>query len=457
MKSQIGTLRVDANDFEGSLNAMCENLFFDASSIQIFADCAGVDPKLSVTVVPIVYDVIPGEGINSQPQLRNQPKINHHHQKPSLMKRTRESSNYNNTQLLLHCVDGAIPYLTPHLIKNYFSSERVARFLSLAIAVRDSCCVPVYPSQEKQLVSNKKKKIETRVINPDKPCGYSFSSDRSVYGFLQIPRGFHTTALPSFDLIEDIREEEKKKLNVQSSSTGVVLCTPNGRQHITPDTYFASCKGLGCDASMPLFDMASTTDGKKRRQNVHLRTKMWLKEHLAMMERDNLENDEVWAPLVVGPTNNTIDTENLRELCGMKEISSVAVVGIHHLASRDSRREVLAQISQEVKNSEKFMTILSTKSIDQILDAMRYGAKVIGTDLPTCWAKEKKAIVLDLDGWKCTDSTPQCEKTQRDAGAGSFLLDLNSQQFAQDGDLLSADVRVLHAEMTDTVELIFTI
>mmetsp|Transcript_7335 Transcript_7335/g.11288 ORF Transcript_7335/g.11288 Transcript_7335/m.11288 type:complete len:82 (+) Transcript_7335:355-600(+) len=33
----------------------------------------GLIPKLSVTVVPIVYDVIPGEGINSQPQLPNQP------------------------------------------------------------------------------------------------------------------------------------------------------------------------------------------------------------------------------------------------------------------------------------------------------------------------------------------------------------------------------------------------
>lgn len=57
-----------------------------------------------------------------------------------------EDKNKTKIKLLLHAEDGTIPFLTPYLLKNYFSpdSECIQDHLVVGVAIKDTCIAPVF-------------------------------------------------------------------------------------------------------------------------------------------------------------------------------------------------------------------------------------------------------------------------------------------------------------------------
>mmetsp|Transcript_4104 Transcript_4104/g.4730 ORF Transcript_4104/g.4730 Transcript_4104/m.4730 type:complete len:529 (-) Transcript_4104:149-1735(-) len=181
--------------------------------------------------------------------------------------KTMETKRKAKIKFLLHAEDGSIPFLTPYLLKKYFSPDNglIANHLMVGVAVKDTCVIPVYnkkkrkSKEEKQEVSSKRRRVEDEnvekgnntnnharntIINGQeqeenhqeltlftnkngnnsfkakpnsgmKPNGYVFDwpNHKESLGI----DGFNLLVVPTFDLLDDLdKHNQKEKINEQN-------------------------------------------------------------------------------------------------------------------------------------------------------------------------------------------------------------------------------------------------
>jgi hypothetical protein len=393
-------------------------------------------------------------------------------------------------RLLLHCTDGVVPFLTPHLLQRCFPAGEVADVLSLGLAVRDTCVVPCLEKvRESRGLTSKRKRgdmhLSTATPSTDittgsnKPRGYTVSGAVKPDHWL-LP--YHRVTVPSFDLIQDCAtaaatasDNDRNEL-LSATMQHVHVWTKNGRLVLTPDLYRQSVAGLHSHAHVPLFDMipppppltvpnkhddkvkaATATAAQKMKRHKTCvaavdRTRTWwrssttrsMQEQKDKRERKAIDNkNEIWMPLIMDPSScqddddddeaASIDSQlewimqehhyidfsnsnnnNCNKITGVALIGwqccSEAAVRTHQLAAVVSK---LAQVSGNGQHimDVSHLTILATQSLRQILEVASLGGAcnstgsssspikvvTVGTNLPTIWAQNKKAFVVDLN------------------------------------------------------------
>jgi len=282
-------------------------------------------------------------------------------------------------RLLLHAVDGVVPYLSPNLLKRCFPPNHVSDVLWVGISVRDTCIVPSgYNAKDKT-----------------KPRGYTFSNSVSVDSWM---RDYHRVTVSSFDLLQDAVQHKASSTTVTNQH--VMVWTANGRHPLTPTLYYGSAKGLQSHVTVPLHDMIQKKvvheppPSKKQRDAAIRRTNEWTN---VLLEQQDCSESTVWAPLLIdGATLDVSQIELLDEKIqtNKRRISGIALIGWPYLNNWQERQAVCASIRQQWMDID--VAVLSTQSLTQLLDAAIGGCNFIGTNLPTVWAQDKKAFVCDL-------------------------------------------------------------
>jgi tRNA-guanine family transglycosylase len=305
----------------------------------------------------------------------------------------------NSIRLLLHLVDGAVPYLTPHMLEKCFPSSKAESMLLLGVAVRDTCVAPVYAPGS----------VKAR--------GYEFSSSITTDAWLE---NYQRVTVPSFDLLQDAKLKQETAVTV--SNQQVMIWTPHGRLPLTPDSYANSVVGLNSQIAVSLYDMVDSNQNEKRKQSAIRRTQEWF-QHLVDHTNNNRNHSElgarespiVWAPLLV-------DESGIVHGQTVGKATSVVAIGWQYVARSERRQDVLKQIVGTEKSQQ--VIALSTDSLEQVLDAVRCKCSVIGSSLPTDWARSKKAFVVDLHATNNTTKRPRCLPNQTVLDANG-CVDLN--------------------------------
>jgi Queuine tRNA-ribosyltransferase len=245
-----------------------------------------------------------------------------------------KTSNTTNIRLLLHAVNGVVPYLTPKLLRDCFPAHIYADILWMGMAVRDTCVGPVFDDddndtqqqqqqQQQQQDDNggcdnaKKRKQPQQQKKKKKARGYIFSRKQhaAVDAWMQ---PYTRVAVPTFDMVDDHHHHHHHHHHVSSQSSSqsemiavtdqhVLLWTPHGRQALTPTMYMECCaaaaaassQGAGQQSShvvVSLFDTIPPTssstkintaaNGKtninnlqKREDTAIRRTQLWNQQH----------------------------------------------------------------------------------------------------------------------------------------------------------------------------------
>jgi len=199
--------------------------------------------------------------------------------------------------LLLHCVDGCVPYLNPSQLEKHFPPSETPD-LWLGLAVRDSCVAPVYgeAAGKKQRKNNPPKPKAKAKLSDDgttattatvtttttaekggtngtKIRGYTFREASPDPWLLPYTR----FTVPSFDL----RDESTGKTS-KNTNNAISVSTPHGKQKLTPDLYVtASLEGLRSHHTVSLFDDVDDNEfSRKRKVKAVTRNHQWFR-HLA--------------------------------------------------------------------------------------------------------------------------------------------------------------------------------
>lgn len=292
-----------------------------------------------------------------------------------------EASETGNTvRLLLHTVDGAIPYLTPHLLEKCFPIQKVKDHLWLGIAVRDVCITPIAADGEKK-----------------HPNGYTFSPSVSLDAWIS---SYKRVTVPTFDPHQDAIHFSPKKVaddtTLSSSKQHIMVWTDNGRQKLTNDVYLNAAQGLKSHAHVSLFDVC-TNFKEKRRLAATQRTNEWRQETL---QRQN-STGEVWAScLLVSSQIQDPAMEqqytSIQEALTQESCQGVAFVG----PSTDDKEHLEAAIQRLELKPNTTLAVLSHGSMLHLLNTFEQGVHILGINLPAQWAKAKKACICDWSGWQ---------------------------------------------------------
>lgn len=342
-------------------------------------------------------------------------------------------------KLILHCENGSPPYLTPALLATCLpsTSRAVQDHLVFGIAVRDSCVTPVYEPKKKK--SKKTKQKSGNKIDPPsrqgsmsdastfsaKPTGYTFTG-RPLHEHLIIPREYNVLACPSFDLIDDGKSGNNNTMKAATAThKEVSLVTPRGHQKLTPNLYHDVVKAMEAQLVIGMYDEASEENAKRNAKSVE-RTKLWLEEwnNISTEEKKNDERKstscKLWAPIVGGAdlTQRLECIENATANQG--SVGGMALIGIHHIADRQARIELMQSCTKSIPKSMP-CAVLVANSVDQILDAAQNGVQFIGSSLPALLARSRRALVLDVHGWRDEkkDGEGRAKKRPRTDGATS--------------------------------------
>jgi queuine tRNA-ribosyltransferase subunit QTRTD1 len=328
------------------------------------------------------------------------------------------------TKLILHCENGSPPYLTPALLASCFpsTSRAVQDHLIFGIAVRDSCVTPVYePKGRKSKKKTKQTNNSGKSTPPSrqgsaasdgassiastssaKPTGYTFTG-RPLHEHLIIPREYNVLACPSFDLIDDGKSSNNATKAATATHRGLSLVTPRGHQKLTPDLYHEVARKMEAPVSIGMYDQASEENSKRNAKSVE-RTKLWLEEWSNISAEQNNDDEdkstscEIWAP-IVGGADLELRLDCIENATKQSSICGVALIGIHHIADRQARVELMQSCTKAIPKSMPY-AVLVANSIGQILDAAQNGVQFIGSSLPVLLARSHRALVLDLHAWK---------------------------------------------------------
>jgi hypothetical protein len=356
-------------------------------------------------------------------------------------------------RLLLQCTDGVVPFLTPSLLQTCFPPKEVENVLMLGLAAKDTCVVPVYVDSDKKDIvrakTNTKTNAETNAkdtnTNSTKPRGYTFSSAVKVDPWLL---DYTRVSVPTFCLLQDALDRNNNKNNKKGSknnsnresavtvtSQHALLWTANGRTPLTPALYYdAATAGLQSHISVPLFDTTdhgitetkSANAKQKRTRAAIQRTQDFLSDFLfrqtqqsksAASDTATTERRQVWAPYLVVDDDpksanangkdgdmytqqmmQTQQMEPILEKIQTGAVNGVVLIGWHHLESSSQRKAVLQLVLQTVQGASPqhdgvvTVGLLSTNTLQQVLEAACAGVHVIGSRLPTVWAQAKKAF-----------------------------------------------------------------
>eukprot|EP00977_Amphora_coffeiformis_P008615 scaffold1953_cov176-Amphora_coffeaeformis.AAC.33 len=298
-----------------------------------------------------------------------------------MMKRGKEKEEEplrgGKIRLLLEAVDGLVPYLTPHLLRSCFPAEETDDRLWIGMAVKDTCCVPVFAADADQSTSN--------------PRGYEFTSDPVVDSWM---KEYTRVTVPTFDMVKDANgRQHAKDASVVATDQHVMLWTGNGRQPLTSEQYKKSALGLASLYTVPLYDGGHAVPfAKKKRKLAALRrTQEW--------SREMNESNTLFPILVDDETIKAGLDEQLQLVEEHKKTdkhgsTGFVLIGWSYL-SQSLQQSSLKQVKRRISPNEP-LGVLSTKSFSQILTAACHGVTLIGSNLPQQWALEKRAFLCDL-------------------------------------------------------------
>ena len=306
----------------------------------------------------------------------------------------------NGPRLLLHCVDGCVPYLNPNQLEEHFPPSENAD-LWLGLAVRDACVTPVFQTNSDTSKKGKPNKKESKPANINKVRGYTFAALSPDPWLLPYTR----LTVPSFGSTEHGASGGATSGSSKNGNNAVHVWTPHGRQKLTPDLYAtASLEGLQSQHTLALFDDFDEDDFSMRRlQKANARNEQWF-QHLCSTEA--AEKPSLWKPILLphppqesdGKDETTKSSVSHPKKEGKVEDapqhipSGVAFVGQWR---PDIQLDTILASSD--LNGVPWKAILTTRSLSDILEIATAGvANLIGTNLPQKWAKNKLALGLDL-------------------------------------------------------------
>ena len=292
------------------------------------------------------------------------------------MKRSSDPTDTSTqaVRLLLHCVDGTIPFLTPYLLKKYVVPSDD---FFIGIAVRDSCVVAQF------------KHDKTTKAKINKPSGYTFGF-KGMDSYLM---DYNRVTVPSFDLLRDAAAYDSRKEAVSANNDSVQVWTPQGRHKLSCSLYNAVARELKSHVVVPCYDMALESESKKRRENASRRCDAWLNEFVK--DHDPSDGTTFWAPIVLGLEGEDRELPVSPSLGGIVFIGKTSGVGLssqlksHHLANMRPTDTI---------------ALLSVRSTLDFIEAARVGVNMVGSSLPQDWAEAKRAFVVPFIAVSKSDS-----------------------------------------------------
>lgn len=316
--------------------------------------------------------------------------------------------NGRKLRLLLHAMDGCVPYMSPSTLEKYFPASDDNLWIGLA--VRDTCVMPVFEEKKNKRKKNKNKKhVDTSSkASPKQPTGYGFLPTKPDAWLLP----YNRITVPTFDPIAD-----NKKGSYTCTNTAVSVWTSHGRQKLTPEGYNKASLALDSEYTLSLYDYNS--DGNtKRQQKAEQRNKEWL-EDLEKAYTDRTDR-KLWAPALIP---NLIDNPSAPlAIAQSDKASGIALIGKWH-----GKLEKLLE-SLEYDN----VAMLSTDSLMEVLEIASGSAiNMIGTDLPQQWAKKKHALAIDFSYDESSKRLKSGEEDQLDLNSDG-CIDMSSKVFERD-------------------------
>ena len=346
----------------------------------------------------------------------------------------KQSSAASSVRLLLHAVDGAFPYLTPSLCRLCFPAEQVGDVLSIGIAVRDTCLVPVFEDHKN---SKRKTASSGKIKDTAKPRGYAFSAAVKLDPYML---AYNRVTVPTFDLYQDAATYNNKRkdpldaasINLPAASNFVHLWTANGRHQITPKEYAACAENLNSALNVPLFDMLPPLrEGdtgieeedalllKRRAKRIHAvteRNKQWTEAMESMLQHGRLLTP-IAVSIDADPSPETVRwaTEEFGSTSG----NGIALVGLQYIQDSDRRLTVVRSVLDPRRACPMTLVALSTSTTLEIVELLRVISKtsscevVIGTCLPTKWARARKAFLCGIPNSKPINALSDESETKR--------------------------------------------
>eukprot|EP00980_Cylindrotheca_fusiformis_P008722 scaffold1868_cov193-Cylindrotheca_fusiformis.AAC.7 len=357
------------------------------------------------------------------------------------MKRQAPSSNDDtprrkqHIRLLLHAVDGCVPYLTPSTLERYFPGNSDDD-LWIGLAVQDTCIAPVFfqePESEQtkddndaQSPNKNKKKKRGKQSNSKKPTGYTFAPVDPDPWLLPYTR----VTVPLFPVGRgNGTDDDKQGASVSCTNTHLAVWTPHGRQKLTPELYAAASIKLQSQYTLSLYDSGGDGDGRniKRQEKAQQRNRDWFQD--LCNRRDSKPETLLWSPVLLpnsSSSSNDIDS-SLNLPSNLDSISGIALIG--------TWRKDFEKSLESLNSSVDTVAILSTHTISEILEvSCSQKINVVGSDLPTRWAKKKHALAVPL---AILEETSSKRAKQEDGEVSSILnqdgcMDLNDTKYARD-------------------------
>lgn len=343
-------------------------------------------------------------------------------------------------KFLLHCPQGAPPFLTPHLLQTYFSSAN-SHFLAFGIDISDSSVVPVFSSESKTaettsttmpLLSNRQqKKLQRRQklqlatanekATAGKPLRYTFVG-RPIDTYFHIPNTYETILVPTW---------EDSAVGSCSSSNGMALSTPHGRITLDPTTYIQVVQGFQTATSCVLLydnnnnNTTNSSNSTTKSSAVHpvQRTCQYVDHILTASSLPTTTNTtKFWIP-VVGGQDVELRKQSVQEAlarCSANPhcVQGIALIGLVNpttscnstnnsssTANHGTTYNLLLHHCLSDIPTHVPIAVLSNNTCLQILDCMRSGIDIIGSALPLTLAKHQQALVFDIHGWKQPSNT----------------------------------------------------
>jgi hypothetical protein len=371
--------------------------------------------------------------------------------------KTEPKPTRRNLRLLLHAVDGCVPYLTPSVLEAHFPPSED---LWIGMAVRDISVVPTYnkdnennqPNPNASTTklsttsnSNKGTSKEGLVVVSSqppkkKPRGYTFAAVACDSWLVPYTR----VTVPSFDWIYDNDNHQKQRRQKQqqkqqqtnsskvdggsqtktsSTNTQVLVWTPHGRQKLTPPLYAEASRGLNSQFTVSLYDMNdeegndetknTKNNSSKRKEKAESRNKQWFRD--LVLSRRNTESSSsksdkdtivvgsasslLWSPILLPGAQEDIPEECLTtqqahdDETAKDNSAGVALIG----PWRDGLCKALEHLHTAAP-PPRHVALLSTRSVSELLDiaCLEGLVDIVGTDLPTRWAKDKLAFGIEL-------------------------------------------------------------
>lgn len=300
--------------------------------------------------------------------------------------------------LLLHCQDGCVPYLNPTQLEQYFPPTSG---LWLGLAVQDTCVMPLTDKFKKKkarddVIFNK----DAAAAAPKKIRGYTFSALASPDPWL-LP--YTRVTVPSFP-------DDKKEQVADNKSISV--WTPHGRQKLTCETYTkVAVEGLQSTYTVSMCDdnpgqqQSDDAAAAGRWQKVQTRNNQWSQQLVEAVEQHGsgeAPSTIVWKSVIIPPWSNDSQYNgqeenvavNIPQADGGSKAKGIAFLGQWRPDLLNSKN---AQHQVPSRDSFEWRCLLSTKSLHDIVEAVAGGyMNVIGTDLPTKWAKGKLALAVEF-------------------------------------------------------------